>query len=190
MQLPSANRSPVAYSGLRGRLFVFSLLIALCGFPGAAVEDISPQRSWSSEKAGVQLRLLTGWTVQSEPGELPLVLREPTGRAVMGLLIEPLDISDPTPDLEKLTDASVKSHRNSIKKFKIINRRTVQVDGDPATELFFRGKRNDVSYRWVQTFFLSRNNKVFILYSAPASLYERYVGDYDQLVRSVRKLPS
>ncbi len=190
MQFLRAIRLSFDCSGLCGRLLLFGLMTTLGGAPSVATEDISPQRSWSSEEAGVRVRLLTGWTVQSEPGELPMVLREPSGRAVMGLLVEPLESGDSTPDLEKLTDTSVKAHRKSVEKFKIINRRGVQVDGEPATELFFRGKRSGVSYRWVQTLFLSRGQKVFILYSAPASLYERYVGDYDQLVRSVRKLPS
>ena len=181
------------FSGSRrsGKWLVLFCVSALCSLPGfVAAEDISPQRSWSSEEAGVRVRLLAGWTVESEPDTLPLVLREPTGRAVMGLFVQPLNSDETAPDLAKLTDLSIRAHKKSIEKFKLINRRTVQIDGGPATELFFRGKRSDVSYRWIQTMFLSGGKKVFVLYSAPAGIYERYVGDYDQIVRSVRKLPS
>ena len=96
---------------------------------------------------------------------------------------------DTPPDLHALTDKSLDAHRKSVDRFKLLNRHDVEVAGTPATEVYFRGKRSGKVYKWIQTMFVSRNHKVYVLYSAPTNLYLRCLGDYDQLVRSIRLLP-
>jgi hypothetical protein len=130
--------------------------------------------------------------MQSLPGIPPLILRERTGRAVMGLMVErlpaPADVGA-SPDLDALTEGSLAAHRNSVEKFKLLSRQEVQVDGQPAIEVYFKGKQAGKPYKWIQTLFVSREHKVYVLYSAPTNLYMRYLGDYDQLIRSIRLTP-
>jgi hypothetical protein len=105
----------------------------------------------------------------------------------MGVMLDPLpDASGETADLEALTDLSLAAHRQSVDKFKLLSRQEVLVDGEPAIEVLFKGKQSGEPYKWIQTLFVSGGHKVYVLYSAPTKLYMGYLGDYDQLVRSIR----
>ena len=177
---------------VRGRFGPWLAVICallLSGSPSATSETEQPPTTWSEEQAGIRLDLPRTWSMQSPPGTPPLMLREGTGRAVMGVMVAPLPESDTPPDLQALTDKSLDTHRKSVDRFKLLNRHDVEVVGTPATEVYFRGKRSGEVYKWIQTMFVSRDHKVYVLYSAPANLYLRYLGDYDQLVRSIRFLP-
>jgi len=154
-----------------------------------AGEATSRPTTWSSKPAGVRLDLPRAWSMQSQPGIAPLILREASGRAMMGIMVERLPEKDATAALEALTDRSLAAHRHSISRFKLLSRQDIEVAGTPATEIYFRGKRSGETYKWIQTLFVSRKHKVYVLYSAPTNLYLRYLGDYDQLVRSIRLLP-
>ncbi len=169
----------------------FAVICALLisGSSSTARETERPPTTWSEKQAGIRLDLPRAWSMQSPPGVPPLMLRESTGRAVIGVMVVPLSASDTPPDLEALTDKSLDTHRRSVDRFKLLNRHDVEVAGLPAIEVYFRGKRSREAYKWIQTMFVSRNHKVYVLYTAPANLYLGYLGDYDQLVRSIRLLP-
>ena len=166
-----------------------SLGLLLCGTSvlSQQAETEPPPTSWSSKEAGVRVTLPRSWSMQSQPGTPPLILRERTGRAVMGVMIEPLPEGGDTPvDLDELTDGALAAHRKSVEKFKLLSRQAVKVDGEPAVEVLFKGKQSGQPYKWIQTLFVSGGHKVYVLYSAPNKLYMGYLGDYDQLVRSIR----
>jgi hypothetical protein len=177
---------------VRGRFVPWLAVICallISGNVGAGDETERPPTTWSEKQAGIRLDLPRTWSMQGLPGIPPLMLREGTGRAVMGVMVAPLPESDAPPDLQALTDKSLDAHRKSVDRFKLLNRHDAEVAGTPATEIYFRGKRAGEAYKWIQTMFVSRNHKVYVLYSAPTNLYLRYLGDYDQLVRSIRRLP-
>jgi len=173
----------------RGHRLAAILVVLCCGTLSPADETGPRPTTWTSKPAGVRLDLPRTWTMQSLPGVPPLILREGTGRAVMGVMVEPLPEGDTPPDLKELTDRSLEAHRKSVDRFKLLGREEVEVAGKPATEIYFRGKRSGEAYKWIQTMFMSRNHKVYVLYSAPTNLYLQYLGDYDQMVRSIRLMP-
>ncbi len=177
---------------VRGRFAAWLTVICtllISGSPSTAGEAEPRPTTWSEKQAGIRLDLPRSWSMQSLPGIAPLMLQEGTGRAVIGVMVAPLPESDTPPDLQALTDKSLDAHRKSVDRFKLLNRHDVEVAGTPATEVYFRGKRSGEAYKWIQTMFVSRNHKVYVLYTAPTNLYTQYLGDYDQLVRSIRLLP-
>jgi hypothetical protein len=155
-------------------------------------EELSVLETWSSKELGIRLRPPKAWLAKAQDGPMPLILFGPRRAAVIAVQAMPLapggEDSAP-PDLAEVTKGSIKSLKGAIQRFKLLSRRDVTVDGQPGVEIFFRGKTDGTQRRWVQTILLLRGRQVSLMYSVSADLYERFLGDYDQLVRSVRLTP-
>ena len=158
----------------------------------AAAAPWSPVETWKSEELGVRVSLPRGWSVSPDTTPEKLILIAPNGKGQLALI----HIPTPAPeagtatDLDSATDSTLASLKKSIDRFKLMGRREVEVDGEAARELFFRGRiEKKTKFQWVQTLFLRQERLVILMYTAPVENYVTFLGDYDQTVRSVRFVP-
>ena len=169
------------------RLAGVAFVLLAAGSPGL------PQgkaETWGSSELGLRITPPRGWTtVANTP--LEAVMSPPVGRAKVAVFGLPAGGAgeDEPPDIDHVADGAIDSLRTSFRKFKLLGRRTMEVAGLPAREIYFRGRVEGEKFRFVQTILLHRDYQVIVMYMAPEEVYTRLLGDYDQLVRSVRALP-
>ena len=151
-----------------------------------------PQRSsWESSRLGIRLTPPRGWLISDVPSREDLTLIPAHGEGRVAVIGMPLDGGDSpaAPDLDSLTRSAIESLKTHIKGFKLLNNRPVEVAGLPAREIYFRGKISGTKHRWVQTLFVQRDEQIHVMYVAPAESFARHLPDYDQILRSIRRIP-
>jgi len=178
--------------GRRRLRAALGLLLTYLALAGAVPAQKPPPGNWESSKLGIRLALPRGWQLAQETPDgrsAKFLPRVGEGQvALLGLPLEP-DAEGRAPDLEALSRAAVRSLKESIKKFKLVSQRDLEVAGRPAREIFYRGKVSDKKVRWVQTLFVHRDWQIFVVYVAPEEAYLGNVPEYDQIVRSIRLIP-
>ena len=152
-----------------------------------AVDEEAPPETWSSAELGLRLTPPLYWQRMTAELPEPLVLSPPGRSGHVAILALPLPPG--SADLARLTDRAVSSLDENIRKFKLLSRREVEIDDQPASEIYFRGKIDKNEYRWVQTLFVWKERQILLTYTAPAERYLHYLGDYDQILRSIRLRP-
>ena len=169
-----------------------ALLLSHLALPVAIPAQEMSVGAWESSELGIRLALPRGWYVAQESpdgGNAKFLLPAGNGQvALLGLPLDP-DAVDAPPDLEALSRAAIRSLKESIKKFKLMSQRDLEVAGLPAREIFYKGKVSDTKVRWIQTLFVHNGRQVFVVYVAPESAYLGNVPEYDQIVRSIRLTP-
>ena len=150
-----------------------------------------PVEGWHSATLGLRLLPPAGWTLAPGPSADSVLLRPRRGKGQISLLSLTLDPAGgrAEPGLGDLVDAALASLKEKVTKFKLLERREAAVAKLPAEEIYFRGKVEGEKYRWVQTIFVCGSTQVVLMYTAPDETFPRFLGDYDQVVRSVRILP-
>lgn len=167
---------PIRLSGLL--LFLGSLSLA------APAEQIE---SWDIPGVGLRLTVPRDWSWMSDPDSGALLVTPPDGRGQLAVLSGTLPaVDDRSFDLEQAADASLASLRKSVRKFKLLGRRDVEVADRRAVELYFQGRVEGEKFRWIQTLLVHAGHQVILMYAAPDDFYLNHLGDYDQLLRSVR----
>ena len=160
------------------------LLAVLAWLPSALGDE-----SWSSRELGVRITPPRDWVVLS-PGPREAVLSPLVGRGKIALFSLPSAGGESEDvDLDRVADDALASLEDSFKRFKLLGRRPVEVSGRPAREIYFRGQLEGERFRFVQTIVVHRQNQIILMYIAPDDAYNRFLGDYDQTVRSLRWLP-
>jgi hypothetical protein len=160
---------------------------ALASAQADAVDEEAPPETWSSPELGLRLTPPPYWQRMIAELPEPLVLSPPGRSGHVAILALPLPPG--SADLAALTDRAVSSLAENVRKFKLLSRREVEIDDQPASEIYFRGKIDKNEYRWVQTLFVWKDHQILLTYTAPAERYLHYLGDYDQILRSIRLRP-
>jgi hypothetical protein len=173
------------------RLAVAVGAVGLGGTPGvlAAEPPAAPVEGWHSPSLGLRLLPPAGWAVGPGPSADSVLMQPRRGKGQISLLSLPLEGRTAEPGVGDLVDAALASLKQRVTGFKLLERREAGVAKLPAEEIYFRGKVEGEKYRWVQTIFVRGSNQVVLMYTAPDETFSRFLGDYDQVVRSVRILP-
>ena len=145
--------------------------------------------TWSSAALGIRLTPPDGWATIG--GDREAVLSPPAGKSRVALFSLPVERTreDGATDMDRVADAAIASLDESFEKFKLLGRRTLEVAGQPAREIYFRARVDGERFRFVQTVLVHRDHRIYLMYMAPDAGYTHFLGDYDHIVRSIRLLP-
>jgi len=166
------------------------LPIPLVAPPLAAADSTpTPVEGWHSPALGLRLLPPAGWSLNPGPSADSILLAPRRGKAQIALLHLPLAGAAAETGLDAVVDDAVASLKAKVAGFKLLVRRPATVANLPAQEIYFRGKAGGEKYRWVQTIFRRGPEQVILMYTAPDATFTDYLGDYDQVVRSLTVLP-
>jgi hypothetical protein len=170
-----------------------AVILALGGATGLrAAEDAPPPvEGWTSPTLGLRLLPPTGWSLRPGPSADSILLAPWRGKGQISLLSLPVAAAGaaPEPVLGELVDAALRSLKEKVAGFKLLERRDSLAGKLPAQEIYFRGKVEGQKYRWVQTIFMRGSRQVILMYTAPDETFPQFLGDYDQVVRSMVIVP-
>lgn len=174
-------------------LMLVPIALALEAEPtlGAADSSPSPLEGWHSPALRLSLLPPAGWSLSPGPSVDSILFAPRRGKGQIALLELPFTEAGTAaePSLDGVVDAALISLKAKVASFKLLERRPAKVADVPAQEIYFRGKVEGEKYRWIQTIFLRGTRQVILMYTAPEATFTQFLGDYDQVVRSVVTLP-
>ena len=173
------------------RLALVAATFGLRGTADLVAADPAPVEGWHSLALGLRLVAPTGWSLAPGPSADSVLMVPSRGKGQIALLSLPLAATDAGAEssLDGLVDAALLSLKEKVDGFKLLERRAAGVAKLPAQEIYFRGKVERDKYRWIQTIFVHESKQVILMYTAPDDSFPQFLGDYDQVVRSVMILP-
>ena len=176
-----------------GRLGLVAAMLGLGGAADLRATDPAgaPVEGWHSPTLGLRLLPPAGWSLTPGPSTDSVLLAPRRGKGQIALLSLPLGAAGAAaePGLDRIVDGALASLKEKVDGFKLLERRAAEVAKLPAQEIYFRGKVAREKYRWIQTIFVRESRQVILMYTAPDATFSQFLGDYDQVVRSMMVLP-
>jgi serine/threonine-protein kinase len=147
--------------------------------------------SYHSKKRNVYAQYPKGWSKKTETYEavfLFLSPREKTGdifQENVNLVIR--DVEETVP-VEEYDEVVLKELEKSIHNFKILSKRTVQIDEKKARELIYTGSFGKYRLKWHQLY-LIHDKKVYVLtYTAEQNAYDKFLKEAKRVFDSFQIL--